>query len=63
MIPMRIPTGRVITIINTDDLYSGRYFVWGPPGCGKTTYLARQVLKILERYQHTLPEQQSPVVV
>lgn len=29
--------------------YSGRYNVWGPPGTGKTTFLAKQVEQIVDR--------------
>jgi replication-associated recombination protein RarA len=24
--------------------------IWGPPGCGKTTYVSRQVAKAAEKY-------------
>jgi superfamily I DNA/RNA helicase len=32
------------------EFYSGVYHVIGPPGTGKTTFLARQVREIVERY-------------
>lgn len=42
--------------------YNGRYGVVGPPGTGKTTFLARQVREIVDR-SATRPEGGSPVLV
>jgi len=36
--------------MTTDDFYSGRYIVIGPPGTGKTTFLSRQVRSVVEKY-------------
>ena len=42
--------------------YNGEYFVIGPPGTGKTTFLARQVERVLDRCAW-ITGQGSPVIV
>jgi hypothetical protein len=36
--------------VQSDDFYSGRYIVIGPPGTGKTTFLSKQVRNVIEKY-------------
>lgn len=43
--------------------YQGRYLVVGPPGCGKTTFLARQARAIVERYSGAFTARRWPTPV
>lgn len=43
--------------------YEGTYVAIGPPGCGKTTFLSRQVREIMERLRSFCLGGQSPVLV
>ncbi len=46
------------------DDYRGRYVVEGPPGTGKTTFLAKQVRAIVEKWNRGMPGNwDSPVLV
>lgn len=43
--------------------YEGNYTIVGPPGCGKTTFLAKQVQAIFEKASGFTVGDQSPVLV